>query len=140
MQNKLDHATTHCDCFYKTDYNIDVVPYRGADVEVLDPSAPVRARSPRSTPGKDFSSAEVRTRHLQPDTEIGGDEVHEAKPGGELPPVDVHLLVQEDKVHLEEDENKLETGTQEPRRKVCPMVVLLLICVGLNRIVSLVFT
>ena len=86
---------------------------------------------------KSFSSAEVRTRHLQPDTEIGGDEVHEAEPGGELPPVDVHLLVQEDKVHLEEDENKLETGTQEPGRKVCPMVVLLLICVGLNRIVLL---
>ena len=66
--------------------------------------------------------------------------MHEAEPGGELPPVDVHLLVQEDKVHLEEDENKLETGTQEPRRKVCPMVVLL-ICVGLNCVVvSLVFT
>ena len=85
---------------------------------------------------KSFSSAEVRTRHLQPDTEVGGDEVHEAEPGGELPPVDVHLLVQEDKVHLEEDENKLETGTQEPGRKVCTMVVML-IWVGLNRIVSL---
>ena len=103
---------------------------------MLDPSAPVRARSPGSIPGKSSSCAEVRTRHLQPDTEVGGDKVHEAEPGGELPPVDVHLLVQEDKVHLEEDENKLETGTQEPGRKVCPMVVML-ICVGLNRIVSL---
>ena len=103
---------------------------------MLDPSAPVRARSPGSTPGKIFQFCRSKNPHLQPDTEVGGDEVHEAEPGGELPPVDVHLLVQEDKVHLEEDENKLETGTQEPGRKVCTMVVML-IWVGLNRIVSL---
>ena len=91
---------------------------------------------------KSFSSAEVRTRHLQPDTEIGGDEVHQAEPGGELPPVDVHLLVQEDKVHLEEDENKLETGTQEPRRKVLSNGCFVDMC-GIESncvVVSLVFT
>ena len=40
--------------------------------------------------------------------------MHKTQPGGELPSIDVHLLIQEDKVHLEEDEHQLETGAQEP--------------------------
>ena len=53
-------------------------------------------------------------RYLEPNTEIGGNEMHEAKPCCELPPVDVHLLVEEDKVHLEEDKHQLETWSQKP--------------------------
>ena len=53
--------------------------------------------------------------YLQPDTQIGGNEMHETQPGGELPSIDVHLLIQEHKVHLEEDEHQLEAGAQEPK-------------------------
>ena len=53
-------------------------------------------------------------RYLEPNTEIGGDEMHEAKPCCELPPVDVHLLVEEDEIHLEEDKHQLETWSQKP--------------------------
>ena len=44
-------------------------------------------------------------RYLEPNTKIGGNEMHEAKPCCELSSVDVHLLVEEDKVHLEEDKH-----------------------------------
>ena len=53
-------------------------------------------------------------KYLEPNTEIGGNEMHEAKPCCELPPVDVHLLVEEDKIHLEEDKHQLETWSQKP--------------------------
>ena len=53
-------------------------------------------------------------RYFEPNTEIGGNEMHEAKPCCELPPVDVHLLVEEDKIHLEEDKHQLETWSQKP--------------------------
>ena len=42
--------------------------------------------------------------------------MHQTQSGDELPSVDVHLLVQEDKVHLEEDEDQLKTDSQEPER------------------------
>ena len=43
--------------------------------------------------------------------------MHKTQPGGELPSINVHLLIQEDEVHLEEDEHQLETGAQEPKDK-----------------------
>ena len=44
--------------------------------------------------------------------------MHQTQSGDELPSVDVHLLVQEDKVHLEEDEDQLKTDSQEPERQL----------------------
>ena len=54
--------------------------------------------------------------YLEPHAEICCNEVHKAQPGGKLSSVDVHLLVQEDEVHLEEDEHQLKTGAQEPEK------------------------
>ena len=44
--------------------------------------------------------------------------MHEAKPCCELSSVDVHLLVKEDKIHLEEDKHKLETWSQKPANEL----------------------
>ena len=52
-------------------------------------------------------------QHLQPDAQVGRDQVHQAQASRELPPVDVHLVVEEDKVHLAEDEEELEGGPEE---------------------------
>ena len=57
-------------------------------------------------------------RYLEPNTEIGGNEMHEAKPCCELSSVDVHLLVEEDKIHLEEDKHQLETWSQKPANEL----------------------
>ena len=57
-------------------------------------------------------------KYLEPNTEIGGNEMHEAKPCCELSPVDVHLLVEEDKIHLEEDKHQLETWSQKPANEL----------------------
>ena len=57
-------------------------------------------------------------RYLEPNTKIGGNEMHEAKPCCELSSVDVHLLVEEDKVHLEEDKHQLETWSQKPANEL----------------------
>ena len=43
--------------------------------------------------------------------------MHKTQSGSELPSINVHLLIQEDEVHLEEDEHQLETGAQEPKDK-----------------------
>ena len=60
-------------------------------------------------------------RYLEPDTKIGGNEMHEAKPCCELSSVDVHLLVEEDKIHLEEDKHQLETWSQKPENEFLVM-------------------
>ena len=57
-------------------------------------------------------------RYLEPNTEIGGNKMHEAKPCCELSPVDVHLLVEEDKIHLEENKHQLETWSQKPANEL----------------------
>ena len=57
-------------------------------------------------------------RYLEPYTKIGGNEMHEAKPCCELSSVDVHLLVEKDKVHLEEDKHQLETWSQKPANEL----------------------
>ena len=57
-------------------------------------------------------------RYLEPNTEIGGNEMHEAKPCCELSSVDVHLLVEKDKIHLEEDKHQLETWSQKPANEL----------------------
>ena len=44
--------------------------------------------------------------------------MHEAKPCCELSSVDVHLLVEEDKIHLEEDKHQLETWSQKPANEL----------------------
>ena len=44
--------------------------------------------------------------------------MHQTQSGDELPSVDVHLLVEEDKVHLEEDENQLKTDSQKPEQQL----------------------
>ena len=49
--------------------------------------------------------------------------MHKTQPGGELPSIDVHFLVQEDEVHLEEDEHQLKTGAQEPKRIITSSLV-----------------
>ena len=49
--------------------------------------------------------------------------MHQTQSGDELPSVDVHLLVQEDKVHLEEDEDQLKTDSQEPELILIPEIV-----------------
>ena len=49
--------------------------------------------------------------------------MHQTQSGDELPSVDVHLLVQEDKVHLEEDEDQLKTDSQEPELILIPGIV-----------------
>ena len=43
--------------------------------------------------------------------------MHKTQSRGELPSIDVHLLIQEHKVHLEEDEHQLETGAKEPEEQ-----------------------
>ena len=60
--------------------------------------------------------------YLEPHAEICCNEVHKAQPGGKLSSVDVHLLVQEDKVHLEEDEDQLKTDSQEPELILIPEI------------------
>ena len=57
-------------------------------------------------------------RYLEPNTKIGGNEMHEAKPCCELSSVDVHLLVEKDKIHLEEDKHQLETWSQKPANEL----------------------
>ena len=49
--------------------------------------------------------------------------MHQTQSGDELPSVDVHLLVQEDKVHLGEDEYQLKTDSQEPELILIPEIV-----------------
>ena len=44
--------------------------------------------------------------------------MHQTQSCDELSSVDVHLLVQEDKVHLEKDEDQLKTDSQEPERQL----------------------
>ena len=61
--------------------------------------------------------------YLQPDTQIGGNEMHKTQSRGELSSIDVHLLIQEHKVHLEEDEHQLETGAQEPEEHHILLVI-----------------
>ena len=51
--------------------------------------------------------AGLKDKDVEPDAEVGGDHVHEAEARDELALVDVHLLVEEDEVHLDEDEKHL---------------------------------
>ena len=51
--------------------------------------------------------AGLEDEDVEPDAEVGGDHVHEAEARHELALVDVHLLVEEDEVHLDEDEKHL---------------------------------
>ena len=54
--------------------------------------------------------------NLEPNTKIGGNQVHLTKFRDELPSIDVRLLVQEDKIHLEEDEDQFKTDSYDPER------------------------
>ena len=56
----------------------------------------------------------LQDEHVEPDAEVGGDHVHEAEARDELVLVDVHLLVEKDEVHLDEDEKHLRDKIIQP--------------------------
>ena len=75
----------------------------------------------RGVPALHDLVAGLEDEDVEPDAEVGGDHVHEAEAGDELALVDVHLLVEEDKVHLEEDKHQLETWSQKPENEFLVM-------------------